>query len=72
MSPTYQRMLDSNGGVQAGSYSGFLPLVFLLNRNTTEGVAVGWDYLGHWRFEIGNRKVPPLDMGWSWLASKKI
>jgi hypothetical protein len=61
MSPTYQRTLDSNGGVQPGSYSSFLPLVFF-NRNNTEGIAVGWDYLGHWRFQIGGEADAPLGM----------
>jgi hypothetical protein len=62
MSPVYQRTLDSNGGVQPGNYSSFLPLVFLLNRNTPEGVAIGWDYLGHWRFQIGDRDGAPLGL----------
>ena len=56
MSPTYQRTLDSNGGIQPGNYSSFLPLVFVLDRRANEGVAVGWDYLGHWRFAIGHQE----------------
>jgi hypothetical protein len=55
MSPPYQRTLDSDGGVQPGNYSSFLPLVFLLDRKGREGVAIGWDYLGHWRFQIGDQ-----------------
>jgi len=62
ITPAYQRTLDSNGGIQAGSYSSFLPLVFLQNRNSNEGMAVGWDYLGHWRFEIGSQEGVPLGM----------
>jgi hypothetical protein len=62
MSGTYTRTLDSNGGVQSGNYSSFLPLVFLLNRNTSEGVAIGWDYLGHWRFRIGDQEGAPFGM----------
>jgi hypothetical protein len=62
MSATYQRTLDSNGGIQPGNYSSFLPLVFLDDRRANEGVAVGWDYLGHWRFEIGNQEGPPLGL----------
>ena len=62
MGPAYHRTLDSNGGIQPGSYSGYLPLVFLLNTGATEGVAVGWDYLGHWRFEIGDEEGRPLTM----------
>lgn len=58
MNPAYHRVLDSNSGIQPGSYSGFLPLMFLLNQTTAEGVAVGWDYLGHWRFEIGGEEGP--------------
>jgi len=60
MSPGYQRILDSNGGIQAGGYSGFLPLVILLDQNRREGLALGWDYLGHWRFEAGNEDGQPL------------
>ncbi len=52
MGSGYQRVIDSNGGIQPGSYSGYLPLMFVLNQNSNEGVAIGWDYLGHWRFEI--------------------
>jgi hypothetical protein len=62
MSPGYRRTLDSNGGIQPGNYSSFLPLIFLLNRSATEGLAVGWDYLGHWRFEIGDQQGLPLGM----------
>jgi hypothetical protein len=62
MSPEYKRTLDSNGGVQPGNYSSYLPLVFLFTRSATEGVAVGWDYLGHWRFEIGNQDSTALGM----------
>jgi hypothetical protein len=58
----YRRTLDSNGGIQPGNYSSFLPLIFLLNRGATEGIAVGWDYLGHWRFEIGDEEGVPLGM----------
>ena len=62
MGPRYQRTLDSNGGVQPGNYSSYLPLVFLLNRNAAEGIAVGWDYLGHWSFRLGDQDSRPLDM----------
>jgi hypothetical protein len=62
MSPTYQRTFDSNGGVQPGAYSSFLPQIFLHDHNTNEGVAVGWDYMGHWRFDIGNKNGSPLEM----------
>ena len=62
MGPRYQRTLDSNGGVQPGNYSSYLPLVFLHNRNAAEGIAVGWDYLGHWSFRLGDQDSRPLDM----------
>ncbi|MGC2271175.1 MAG: hypothetical protein WA539_04280 [Candidatus Sulfotelmatobacter sp.] len=62
MSPAYQRALDSNGGVQPGNYSSYLPLIFLFNPNAREGLALGWDYLGHWHFEIGGREGSPLGM----------
>jgi hypothetical protein len=70
-SPGYQRTLDSNGGIQPGNYSSFLPLIFLLNRNATDGVAVGWDYLGHWRFEIGDQDGGPLNMSLGLAGFKK-
>ncbi len=52
----YRRSLDSNGGIQPGSYSSYLPLVFLMNPSASEGLALGWDYLGHWNFEIGDQE----------------
>jgi len=62
ISPAYRRLLDSSGGIQAGGYSGYLPLVFLLDQRAFEGVAVGWDYLGRWRFEIGNQEAQSMAM----------
>jgi hypothetical protein len=62
MNRGYRRTLDSNGGIQPGNYSSFLPLVFLLDRDTNDGVAAGWDYLGHWRFQIGDQDGSPLGM----------
>jgi hypothetical protein len=62
MNPAYLRTLDSNGGVQPGNYSSFLPLIFLLNHKSSEGLAIGWDYFGHWRFEIGDSSDPPLSL----------
>lgn len=56
ISSGYRRSLDSNGGIQPGSYSSYLPLVFLMNRRASEGLALGWDYLGHWNFEIGDQE----------------
>ncbi len=60
MSEEYQRVLDSKGGEQTLSYSWYLPLVFLLNPKANQGLAVGWDYLGHWRFEIGEGEGTPF------------
>jgi hypothetical protein len=62
VSPGFQRVLDSKGGIQTESYSAFLPLVFLRSDKGAEGVAVGWDYLGHWRFEVGNQEGAPQGM----------
>lgn len=62
MSAKYERTFDSNGGIQPSNYSSFLPLIFLLDRKTTEGVALGWDYLGHWRFHIGDPEGSALGM----------
>ena len=62
ITPRYSRTLDANGGIQAGNYSSFLPLVFVRNRDTRDGLAVGWDYLGHWRLDI-DADSTPLKMG---------
>lgn len=67
----YTRTLDSNGGVQPGNYSSFLPLIFLLSPKTNEGVAIGWDYLGHWRFKIGDQDGAPLDISLELAAFEK-
>ncbi len=58
----YRKVIDSNGGIQPGSYSGYLPLMFVLNQNSTEGVAIGWDYLGHWRFKIDDSATMHLEL----------
>ncbi|MGA7565165.1 MAG: hypothetical protein WBW53_03755 [Terriglobales bacterium] len=62
MPASYQHTLDSNGGIQPGNYSSFLPLIFLLDHKATGGVALGWDYLGHWRFQISTQNSAPLGM----------
>ena len=36
--------------------------MFLLDRKSSEGLAIGWDYLGHWRFKIGDQCDTPLDI----------
>ncbi len=59
---TYQRTLDSNGGIQPGNYSSFLPLAFLHDEKANEGLAVGWDYLGHWRFDVDSQADPSLSI----------
>jgi hypothetical protein len=48
----YQRTIDSNKGAQPLAYSGYLPLMFLLDRDQPQGIAIGWDYMGHWQFDI--------------------
>jgi hypothetical protein len=63
VSPSFRQTLDSNGGIQQGNYSSYLPLIFLLDRKTNEGLAIGWDYLGHWRFEIDRVEKQSLAMG---------
>jgi hypothetical protein len=55
VTPNYSHTLDSKGGIQSGNYSSFLPLAFLINPKTHDGVAVGWDYLGHWRFDVSSQ-----------------
>ena len=62
MSRGFHRVFDSKGGAQPESYSSYLPLIFLHNRSTNDGIALGWDYLGHWRFEVGGDDEAPLAM----------
>jgi hypothetical protein len=72
MSAGYKRSLDSNGGIQPGNYSSFLPLIFLLDGKNLDsknkdgksgdGLALGWDYLGHWRFHIEDANGSALGM----------
>jgi hypothetical protein len=62
MGPEFQRVLDSKVAAQTLSYSAYLPLVFLLNQKAKEGVAIGWDYLGHWRFEIASQDGAARDV----------
>jgi hypothetical protein len=45
---SFRHFIDSNDGIQTTGYSGYLPLVFFRNESTHDGVAAGWDYLGHW------------------------
>ena len=55
-----------------GATVGFCRWCFCSIRNDFEGVAVGWDYLGHWRFEIGNRGCPAAghETGVSWFRKR--
>ena len=62
ITPNYQRLIDSNGGAQPGAYSSFLPLIFLMNESSSEGIAVGWDYLGHWLFKNAQQEDGQLTM----------
>jgi hypothetical protein len=62
MGASFQRTIDSNAGTQPGAYSGYLPLIFLSNPQASEGVAVGWDYMGHWLFQIGDNEGNAVTM----------
>jgi hypothetical protein len=50
----YKRTLDSNIGIQTGSYSAYLPLLLLRDLRSKNSMAAGWDYLGHWSLDIGD------------------
>jgi hypothetical protein len=59
LGPGASRVLDSEKGVQAGQFSGFLPLAFERDRLTGDGFMVVWDYLGHWIFKAGADRESP-------------
>jgi hypothetical protein len=48
----FHQFIDSDDGIQTTGYSGYLPLAFFSNDSTRDGVAVGWDYLGHWNMDV--------------------
>jgi len=50
---SYHHTFDSNGGMQPISYSSYLPLAFVQSQEANAGVAIGWDYLGHWLLDVG-------------------
>jgi len=66
MNADYRRSIDSNAGVQPLAYSGYLPLVFLRRSKTNDGVAIGWDYLGHWQLILADRELRS-----NWRDTKK-
>ena len=55
-----RRTFDSHDGPQKESYSSYLPLALLRNASDGNGIAIGWDYLGHWRLQIGNQEGAPV------------
>jgi hypothetical protein len=71
IAPHYRRVIDSNGGAQPGAYSSFLPLIFLMNGSSSEGVAIGWDYLGHWLFKSAQQEDGQLSMQLELAAFQK-
>ena len=65
MSRTYQRTLDAHGGIEpyeAGCYNSYLPLVSMRNITRKDGLAAGWDYLGHWIVQAGNFGAGPGEL----------
>ena len=44
------------------SYSAHLPLLVLYHSASHDGVACGWDYLGHWTFRVGNYGGTPVNL----------
>ena len=55
LNPGYNRTFDSNVGVQTGTYSAYLPLALLRDLRSSDVMAIGWDYLGHWSLQVGNQ-----------------
>lgn len=62
VSRDYARTFDSKKGIQAGSYSAYLPLLVLHNTRTGDGVMAGWDYMGTWVLETGNFRGSPVNL----------
>ncbi|MBS1852350.1 MAG: hypothetical protein JST79_15700 [Acidobacteria bacterium] len=62
VAPGYHRTFDSNGGIQPISYSSYLPLAFLHDANAREGIAAGWDYLGHWDLTVSRSTGAQVEM----------
>src|SRR5581483_7139031 len=42
----------------------YAPITVYFNRNTKDGVFVGWDYLGRWGSRIGNYERGPVNIGY--------
>lgn len=55
ITPAYNRTFDSHGFVQPESYSSYLPLIVIRGSKNGTGMAVGWDYLGHWTAKVEHR-----------------
>lgn len=53
---SYQRVFDSDIGVQRfdRAYSAYLPLTLLRDPTSEDNLAIGWDYMGHWRLRVGD------------------
>ena len=66
MGATYARTFDSYDPSDAGprglSYSAHLPLLVLNDRQLSEGIMVGWDYLGHWTLKAGSYYAQPVHL----------
>ena len=75
MSATYARTFDSydpsDTGPRGMSYSAHLPLLVLHDRHAKDGIMVGWDYLGHWTFKVGNYDGGPVNLCSRWQATKR-
>ena len=63
LSRTYDRIFDSYAGVQKGNYSAYLPLLILRDPSARNNLAVGWDYMGHWSLQVGDRTGDPVAIG---------
>jgi hypothetical protein len=55
LNPGYNRTFDSGIGIQTGAYSAYLPLAMIRDLRTSDVMAIGWDYLGHWSLQVGNQ-----------------
>jgi hypothetical protein len=57
---THGEECPKSGGMGNSVYA---PIYAFLNRNTQDGVFMGWDYMGRWASYIGNYQGEPLNVG---------
>jgi hypothetical protein len=82
LSPAYARNFSSTdapeclpgqdcpkGGSMGNSI--YAPIYVFFNRNSKDGILVGWDYLGRWASYVGNYQGEPVNVGLKVAGYKK-